>query len=152
LQIEQKFVKITENNSNNYNYMEEEKPLLSIGPDGIKFNLNKGSSIKTNSTKTFMKGVDQKVNGGVLEHRATEELTQIGNIMKASDGGKILNEVDGGNLNQQNNQMIAEKKGTITNKVIKKGQTAVWILLLTAIAGIVGFWNDIVSLIDRYIS
>ena len=129
--------------------MEEEKPLLSIGPDGIKFNLNKDTSAKTNSTKTFMKGVEQNVNGGILEHRATEELTQIDNIMKASEGGKILNEADGGNLNQQNNQMIAEKEGTITNRINKKGKTAVWILLFTAIAGIVGFWNDIVSLIDR---
>ena len=129
--------------------MEEEKPLLSIGPDGIKFNVDKDATVRTNSTKTFMKGVAQNVNGGVIEHRATEELTQIGNIMEASDGGKILNEVEGGKINQQNNQMVTKKEGTIINRVLNNKKPAVWILLLSTIPVILGFWNDISSLIDR---
>jgi len=140
LQIEQKFVKITENNSNNNSkHMETEKA-------SIKFNVGKDSSIKINSDKTFMKDVEQNVNGGTIEHRATEELTQIGNTMQASDGGKILNEVDGGKLNQQDNQMTAERGGTIINKVIKNGKTMGWFLLFAAI---IGFWNDIQSLIKQ---
>ena len=122
---------------------EEPKPLLSIGDDGIKMNLKKGDSIKINATKSFMKGVEQNVAGGNLEHRATEELTQINNKMEASDGGKILNEVEGGKLFQKDNTMRATKKGTIVNRVTGKVKIAVWILAVTAT---VGFLADVVSL------
>lgn len=119
--------------------MSEEKPLLSIGDDGIKINLKKGDSIKTNADKMFMQGVEQNVAGGTLEHRATEDLTQIGNKMEASDGGKILNEVQGGTLNQRDNQMKASKDGTIVNRVSKKIGIAGWIIAI-------GFLADMASL------
>jgi len=113
---------------------DEEKPLLSIGDDGIKINLRKGDTLKT-----FMRSVEQTVVGGTLEHHATEDLTQIGNKMEASDGGKILNEVHGGTLNQRDNQMKAHKDGTVVNRVSKK----------VGIAGrviVIGFLADMASL------
>lgn len=119
--------------------MNEEKPLLSIGDDGIKINLKKGDTIKTNADKTFMRGVEQNVEGGTLEHRATEDLTQISNKMEASDGGKILNEVEGGTLNQRDNQMKASKDGIIVNRVSKKIRIASWII-------VIGFLADMASL------
>ena len=45
---------------------DKEKPLLSIGDDGIKINLKKGDSIKTNANEIFMRGVEQNVVGGTL--------------------------------------------------------------------------------------
>lgn len=122
---------------------EETKPLLSIGDDGIKMNLKKGDSITINATKSFMKGVEQNVAGGNLEHRATEELTQIDNKMEASNGGKILNEVEGGKLFQKDNIMRVTEKGTIVNRVTGKVKVAVWILAVTATVGLLA---DVVSL------
>ncbi len=119
--------------------MNEEKPLLSIGDDGIKINLKKGDTIKTNADKTFMRGVEQNVEGGRLEHHATEDLTQIGNKMEASDGGRILNEVEGGTLNQRDNQMKVSKDGIIVNKVSKKIRVTAWIVTI-------GFLADMASL------
>lgn len=118
---------------------DKEKPLLSIGDDGIKINLKKGDSIKTNADEVFMRGVEQNVVGGTLEHRATENLTQIGNKMEAIDGGQILNEVEGGILNQQGNQMKASKDGIIVNRVSKKIRIVTWIV-------VVGFLADMTSL------
>lgn len=118
---------------------DEKKPLLSIGDDGIKINLKKGDAIKTNADKTFMRGVEQNVEGGTLEHRATESLTQIENKMEASDGGRILNQVEGGTLYQRDNQMKAGKGGTIVNRVSKKVGIAGWIIVF-------GFLADMASL------
>ena len=125
--------------------MSEEKPLLSIGNDGIKINLKKGDSLKTNADKTFMRGVEQNVQGGVIEHRATEDLTQIGNKMEASGGGQILNEVVGGSLNQRDNQMKASKGGVITNRISKKIGIAVWIVATTMT---IGFLADFFSFFE----
>lgn len=119
--------------------MSEEKPLLSIGDDGIKINLKKGDSIKTNADSIFMRGVEQNVVGGTLEHRVAENLTQIGNKMEASEGGKILNEVEGGTLNQRDNQMKASKDGIILNRVSKKIEIVTWIV-------VIGFLADMTSL------
>jgi len=105
----------------------------------IRFNLKKGTSVKIKADKTFMRGVEQNVEGGTLEHRATENLTQIGNKMEASEGGKILNEVEGGTLYQQDNQMKADKDGTIVNRVSKKIRIAGWII-------VIGFLADMASL------
>lgn len=123
--------------------MNEEKPLLSIGNDGIEINLKKGNSIKTNASKTFMCNIKQNVDGGELEHRATEELTQIGNTMEASKGGKIINEVEGGKLNQINNRMKSDKKSVIVNRVSKKIGIAIWIVAATTV---IGFLADFASL------
>jgi len=119
--------------------MSEEKPLLSIGDDGIKINLKKGDSIKTNADKIFMRGVEQNVAGGTLEHRATKNLTQIANKMEASDGGQILNEVEGGTLSQRDNQMKASKDGVIINRVSKRIRIATGIV-------VIGFLADMASL------
>lgn len=118
--------------------------------NSIKFNPRKGDSIKINATKSFMRGVEQDVAGGTIEHCATEELTQIDNTMEASDGGTILNEVEGGKLNQQGNQMKATKKGVITNKVSPKVRTAMWIVLIGGVVGAIGFLADSTSLFDRF--
>lgn len=118
---------------------DKEKPLLSIGDDGIKINLKKGDSIKTNANEIFMRGVEQNVVGGTLEHRVTENLTQIGNKMEATDGGQILNEVEGGTLNQWGNQMKASRDGIIVNRVSKKIRVVTWII-------IVSFFADMASL------
>ena len=120
--------------------MNEEKPLLSIGDDGIKINLKKGDTLKTNADKTFMRGVDQNVQGGILEHRATEDLTQIGNKMEASDDGQILNEVVGGKLNQRDNQMKVSKGGTITNRVSKEIKIGAFVFV------VISFLADLASL------
>ncbi|MCX6789343.1 MAG: hypothetical protein NTZ42_01910 [Candidatus Gribaldobacteria bacterium] len=130
--------------------MSEEKPLLSIGDDGIKINLKKGDSFKTNANKIFMQDVKQNVKGGTLDNHATEDLTQIGNMMEASDGGKILNEVVGGTLTQRDNQMKAGKDGLIINRVSKKIKTAIWIILISSLVGTIGFLADITSLYDRF--
>ena len=122
---------------------DETKPLLSIGDDGIKMNLKKGDSIKINATKSFMKGVEQNVAGGNLEHRATEELTQINNKMEASNGGKILNEVEGGKLFQKDNTMRTTEKGTIVNRVTGKIKIAVWILVVTTVVGILADFTSL---------
>lgn len=122
---------------------DETKPLLSIGNDGIKMNLKKGDSIKINATKSFMKGVEQNVDGGKIEHRATEELTQLNNKMETSEGGRILNEVEGGKLTQENNVMRVTDKGVIINRVRKETKTITWIFVVTAIVGILA---DIASL------
>lgn len=123
--------------------MNEEKPILSIRDNGIEINLKKGSSIKTNSSKTFMRGIKQYVDGGELEHRATEELTQIDNTMEATKGGKIINEVEGGKLNQRNNKMKADGKGVIVNRFSKKVGVALWIVATTTV---IGFLVDFTSL------
>ncbi len=119
--------------------MNEEKPLLSIGDDGIKINLKKGDAMKINADTIFMRGVEQNAHGGTLEHRATEDLTQIGNRMEATDGGKILNEVVGGTLNQRDNQMKAGKGGLIVNRVSKEIKIVGWIVAI-------GFLADLASL------
>lgn len=117
----------------------EEKPLFSISDtDGIEINLKKGDSIKTNSTQTFMQGVKQNVEGGLLEHHATEELTQVGNTMEATKGGKIINE--GGKVTQIDNKMRTNEKGIIVNKVYKK------IGITIGIITILGVLADITSL------
>ena len=126
--------------------MSEEKPLRSI-----RINLKKGTAIKINAGQIFERGVEQNVKGGTLEHRATEDLTQIGNTMEASDGGQILNEVKGGKLNQRDNEMKAGKGGVIINKGSSKAKTALLIILISIITGIVGFWSDITSLADHFL-
>ncbi len=95
----------------------EEKPLLLIGDNGIEINLKEGDLINTNSSQTFMKGVKQNVDGGVLEHHALEELVQIGNTSEVANGGKITNEVGGGRLIQIDNKMKANRGGAILNRV-----------------------------------
>lgn len=108
--------------------------------DSIKFNLGKGDSLKINSTKTFMKGVEQNANGGKIEHHATEELTQIGNSMEAKNDGQIINEVEGGALNQIDNKMKVDDGGKIINKVSKKDIKLPIILIL------LGVFADMTSL------
>jgi len=130
--------------------MDNNKPLLSIGDDGIKINLGKGDLIETNASKIFMQGVEQNVKGGTLQHRALEELTQISNTMEASEGGQILNVVEDGQINQVDNKMTAVTDGIILNKVSKKAKAVLLIILVGAITGIVGFWSDILSLVDYY--
>ena len=66
-----------------------------------------------------------------LEHRVTENLTQIGNKMEATDGGQILNEVEGGTLNQWGNQMKASRDGIIVNRVSKKIRVVTWIIIVS---------------------
>ncbi len=108
----------------------EEKPLFSISDtDGIEINLKKGDSIETNSTKTFMQGVKQNVEGGSLEHHATEELTQIGNTMEATKGGKIINE--GGKITQIDNKMKADEEGVIINRTYKNIGITIGIIIIT---------------------
>jgi|GEM_PF-4247006 len=119
--------------------MNKEKPLLSIGNNGIEINLKAGSSIKMNADKIFMKGVKQNIEGGILEQHATNSLTQIDNKMEAGNGGKILNEVTNGTLNQLGNQMNANSGSTIINKVSGKVKTALWVI-------VIGFLADIASL------
>ncbi|MFA6077325.1 MAG: hypothetical protein WC735_04615 [Candidatus Paceibacterota bacterium] len=119
---------------------DEQKPLLYIGPDGIKMNVNKDSSIETNSTKTFMKNVEQNVNGGKIKHYATEELTQICNKMEAKADGQIINEVGEGSLKQIGNSMKAEEGGKIINRIIKK-DLKLPLLILT-----IGILADLTSL------
>ena len=121
---------------------EETKPLLLIGDDVIKMNLEKGDSIKINATKSFMRNVEQNVTGGNLENRATEELTQINNKMDASVGGIILN--DGEKLFQKDNTMRATKKGTIINRGV--GGKIKFTACILAVTATVGFLADAVSL------
>lgn len=97
--------------------MDEEKPLMSIGDNGIEVNLKSGNSLKTDAEKIFMQGIKQNVAGGQLEHKAEKQLIQTGNTMKVSDGGKIINEVANGILTQTDNTMEVDEKSTIINKI-----------------------------------
>ncbi|MFA6397489.1 MAG: hypothetical protein WDK96_01415 [Candidatus Paceibacterota bacterium] len=74
--------------------MEEEKPIFSIGDKGIEMNPRKGDSIITNGDKIFMQNTKQNVDGGIIKHSATQNLTQIGNTMNAFNGGKIINKIE----------------------------------------------------------
>lgn len=133
--------------------MSDEKPLLSISDEGIEINLKKGNSIRTHATNTSMRGVKQNVDGGVLEHRATEKLIQIDNTMRATKGGKILNEVTEGELDQRGNRMEADEKGEITNRVasrIRIKKLAVWVLLFSGVVTAVGLLSDSISLLDWF--
>ena len=97
--------------------MNDQKPLLSIGDNGIEFNLKEGDSIKTNADSISIGGTRQNVAGGHLEHSATKELIQTGNTMKVTGKGKIINEVIGGNLKQTDNTIEVDDEGTIVNKI-----------------------------------
>ncbi len=108
--------------------------------NSIKINSNKGTSIKINSTKTFMKNVEQNVNGGKVKYCATEELIQVGNKMDVKSDGQIINEVKDGKLRQINNDMKAETGGKIINRVIKKD------LKLPLIIVILSIFTDLTSL------
>ncbi|MEK7638077.1 MAG: hypothetical protein AAB375_01465 [Patescibacteria group bacterium] len=126
------------------------EPLLSIGDDGIRMNLKRGDSIKINATKCFMRDVEETVDGGNLEHRATEKLVQSNNIMKASEGGQILNEAENGGLIQEKNIMQATRGGVITNRARRKMRIislTIAIPLLADIASLLLFgehiWNKL---------
>ena len=97
--------------------MSDDKPIFSITDKDIEINLTKDTSFATNSDKTFMQGVKQNVQGGQLEHKAEKELIQVGNTMKETEGGKILNEVANGSLKQTDNLMEVDGESTIINKI-----------------------------------
>jgi hypothetical protein len=110
----------------------EEKPLFSISDtDGIEINLKKGDSIRIHSSQTFMQGVKQNVQGGLLEHHANEELTQVGNVMEATKGGKIVNQ--GGKVTQINNKMRAGEKGVIINRTYKNIGIAIGVITILGV-------------------
>lgn len=97
--------------------MDDQKPLLSIGDDGIEINLKEGDSIETHAESVSVQGAKQDVAGGRLEIEATKELTQTGNTMKVTGKGKIINEVTSGSLKQTDNTMEVDEEGTIINKI-----------------------------------
>lgn len=98
--------------------MSDEKPLLSIGDDGIKINLVEGQLIETNGDKTFMRGVEYNIYGGKIEHHTEKELIQTGNTIRLTKGGKMLNEVKDGKLTQTDNIIeMADENSTLINKL-----------------------------------
>ena len=97
--------------------MSDQKPLLSIGDNGIEINLRKGDSIKTNGDKTLIQGVKQNIEGGKLEHHAEKELIQSSNQIKVTNGGKIINEVQNGILKQTDNFIEVDGESEIINKI-----------------------------------
>lgn len=140
-----------------HNIMNDEKnsePIMSIGPDGIKINTQHGNSVKTNSTQTYMKGVKQTSDGGEISHKATKGLVQRDNEMKATDKGKIINEVDeGGLLHQEGNKMITDKKGKIINraksKTLKISLVIVPIGLIANVITLLSFWQRLWDLLKN---
>ncbi|MFA6273646.1 MAG: hypothetical protein WC662_00615 [Candidatus Paceibacterota bacterium] len=88
---------------------EKEKPIFSIGDNGIEMNPKKGDSIITNADKIFMQNVKQNVDGGTIEHNATQNLTQIGNTMNAFNGGKIINKVESKEDSLKKNNSVVTK-------------------------------------------
>ncbi len=117
----------------------------------IKFRAGSGDSIKIKATKIKMQGVEQVADGGNIEQCATQQLTQISNTMEASDGGQILNEVEGGDINQVDNKMKATTGGGIINRISKNsGTITLFILFASTTVAVIGFWSDIVSLFEHY--
>ncbi len=108
--------------------------------NSIKFNLKEGDSIEINSTETFMRGIEQNINGGKIGTYATEKLTQINNKMEAKSGGQIINEVVHGELKQINNDMKSESEGKIINRVAKENFKKLSIIFA------VGIFADLTSL------
>ncbi len=124
------------------NNKKNNEPIVSIGPNGIKINTPPGSSVKTNATHTYMKGIKQVSSGGKISHKAKKKLIQKDNEMTATNKGKIINEVEeGGLLYQEGNKMTADSKGEIINRVKSKSFKIISLVVVISVLA------DIITLI-----
>lgn len=83
----------------------------------IKINLKNGDLIEINADRVLVREVNQNITGGQLKYHTTEELLQLGNKIKVTEGGKIVNNVISGKLTQTDNIMEIDEESVISNKI-----------------------------------
>jgi len=134
--------------------MSENEPILSITNDEvrtkIKINTPPGSSLITNSSKAYMKNVEQESSGGDISHNSAD-LTQIGGSQVAKNNGKITNRVENGKLYQKDIAQFAEDGGEILNEVKKKLKIPIILVIVAVGADIITWYSMGIHLWELFI-